>query len=430
MGLLVAALHPRRALVHRARTPAPEGSRRQSRRALRSARPRRRGRPLRARMQGRPHRSARRWQSHPHRLQDRSGAELARCRGRFCAAIAARGGDRRSRWFRRAWRRGRRGTRLLAACRRRGRGRGEADRRRHRSGPCHRRGGDGRSARADRPFRPRRDALPVAAPSRSCAAVHRLRASRAGQGMVARGRERMIRDPAGHAAEQQRQATDGRRSVWVAASAGTGKTKVLTDRGPNLMLRGSNPGRILCLTFTKAAAAEMANRINNRLSDWATLGDGALAQELLALTGMLPDRALMEDARRLFARVLDTPGGMKILTIHAFCQSLLRRFPIEADIAPHFEVMDERNAAEILGEAREAVLATARSGSDPELAEALAEVTLHLPEQGFAELLAALSLERPRLQRPVPRDRRAGPAGGCAPPAVRTLQDAPCQARL
>jgi ATP-dependent helicase/nuclease subunit A len=209
----------------------------------------------------------------------------------------------------------------------------------------------------------------------------------------------MIRDPAGHAAEQQRQATDGRRSVWVAASAGTGKTKVLTDRVLNLMLRGSNPGRILCLTFTKAAAAEMANRINNRLSDWVTLGDGALAQELLALTGMLPDRALMEDARRLFARVLDTPGGMKILTIHAFCQSLLRRFPIEADIAPHFEVMDERNAAEILGEAREAVLATARSGSDPELAEALAEVTLHLPEQGFAELLAALSLERPRLQR-------------------------------
>jgi ATP-dependent helicase/nuclease subunit A len=107
----------------------------------------------------------------------------------------------------------------------------------------------------------------------------------------------------------------------------------------------------------------------------------------------------MEDARRLFARVLDTPGGMKISTIHAFCQSLLRRFPIEAEITPHFEVMDERNAAEILGEARAAVLAMARSGGHPELAEALAEVTLHLPERGFGDLLAALSLERPRLQR-------------------------------
>src|SRR5258708_33687670 len=142
--------------------------------------------------------------------------------------------------------------------------------------------------------------------------------------MVAGGRRRMMRDPLAHAAdEQQQQATDGRRSVWVAASAGTGKTKVLTDRVLNLMLRGSNPGRILCLTFTKAAAAEMANRINNRLSAWATLRRGALAQELLGLTGTFPDRALMEDARRPFARVLDTPGGMKILTIHAFCQSLL-----------------------------------------------------------------------------------------------------------
>ena len=102
----------------------------------------------------------------------------------------------------------------------------------------------------------------------------------------------------------QRQAADGRASVWVAASAGTGKTKVLTDRVLALMLAGSEPSRILCLTFTKAAAAEMANRINERLSRWATVGKGRLAQELQALTGELPGDATLDHARRLFARVL------------------------------------------------------------------------------------------------------------------------------
>ena len=209
----------------------------------------------------------------------------------------------------------------------------------------------------------------------------------------------MTSDLISDAAARQQDATDGRSSVWVAASAGTGKTKVLTDRVLNLMLQGSPPGRILCLTFTKAAAAEMANRINDRLSGWTTLGDGALEQELLALTGSLPDRDVMAHARRLFALVLDTPGGMNILTIHAFCQSLLRRFPIEAEIAPHFEIMDERSAAEVLGEAREAVLAKARSGADPALADALGEITRYLGEDSFSELLATLALERSRLQK-------------------------------
>jgi ATP-dependent helicase/nuclease subunit A len=208
----------------------------------------------------------------------------------------------------------------------------------------------------------------------------------------------MTTDRAGDAATLQQYATDGRSSVWVAASAGTGKTKVLTDRVLNLMLGGSPPGRILCLTFTKAAAAEMANRINDRLSLWTTLADGALAQELVGLTGTLPDQTVMEHARRLFARVLDTPGGMKIVTIHAFCQSLLRRFPIEAEIAPQFEVMDERSSNELLNESREAVLAAARSG-DAALAEALGEVTRYLVEQSFSELLVTLAQERPRLRR-------------------------------
>ncbi len=132
----------------------------------------------------------------------------------------------------------------------------------------------------------------------------------------------------------QRLASQPSASVWVGASAGTGKTKVLTDRVLALMLAGSEPGRILCLTFTKAAAAEMANRLNQRLALWAVAPDGALAEDLVRLLGHMPDRALMDQARRRFAKVLDAPRGMKIETLHAFCQSLLRRFPLEAGVAP------------------------------------------------------------------------------------------------
>jgi ATP-dependent helicase/nuclease subunit A len=201
----------------------------------------------------------------------------------------------------------------------------------------------------------------------------------------------------GDASLLQRDATSVDASVWVAASAGTGKTKVLTDRVLALMLAGSAPASILCLTFTKAAAAEMANRLHDRLSRWTTLPDGALAQDLVALTGAMPEEAMCRQARRLFARVLDTPGGMRIDTMHAFCQALLRRFPIEAGVAPHFEVMDERSAREALFAAREAVLAAARLGDDVDLAAALAEVTRHVSEHRFDEMMALLALERARL---------------------------------
>lgn len=202
----------------------------------------------------------------------------------------------------------------------------------------------------------------------------------------------------------QRQAADGTASVWVAASAGTGKTKVLTDRVIALMLNGSAPSRILCLTFTKAAAAEMANRINERLSRWTIAGEGELVLEIQALTGQIPDQNRIAEARRLFARVLDAPGGMKIMTIHAFCQSLLRRFPIEAGVPPHFEVMDERSADEALAVAREEVLATAHSGKDPGLSAALARVTERASEQGFLGLLGEVQLERARLARAIGTD--------------------------
>ena len=201
----------------------------------------------------------------------------------------------------------------------------------------------------------------------------------------------------------QRPAADPRASVWVAASAGTGKTSVLTDRVLALLLAGTPPTRILCLTFTKAAAAEMANRIGERLGRWTTAPDHELAKEISDLVGETPRDDTLERARRLFARVVDAPGGLGIETIHAFCQSLLRRFPLEAGVVPHFQVMDERSAAELMDRARDEILLSARRGVDEALAAVLCEVTSHVQEEEFRELMAGLAKERGRLARLVAR---------------------------
>ncbi|WP_297007084.1 double-strand break repair helicase AddA [Thalassospira sp. UBA6510] len=197
----------------------------------------------------------------------------------------------------------------------------------------------------------------------------------------------------------QRNASDPTASVWVSASAGAGKTKVLSDRVLRLMLSGTEPHRILCLTFTKAAAAEMANRVNERLGLWATMEDRDLQADLANLAGAAPSSDETIRARQLFARVLDAPGGMKIQTIHAFCQSLLRRFPLEAGLAPHFEIMDDRTAAETMADVQEEVLAFARTGRDDDLAHALSVVTGQVREGAFGEVMSELARERGRLKR-------------------------------
>ncbi|HYE00167.1 MAG TPA: double-strand break repair helicase AddA [Alphaproteobacteria bacterium] len=208
----------------------------------------------------------------------------------------------------------------------------------------------------------------------------------------------------------QRRASDPHSSVWVAASAGTGKTKVLTDRVLRLMLAGTKPNRILCLTFTRAAAAEMANRINETLSTWATVDDGALVERLTALSGRRPTADELRAARRLFALVLDSPGGMTIQTIHAFCQSLLRRFPLEAGIGPHFEVLDERTAGELMIEARDRLVNAARQAPEGAVAAALARLTAALDEERFGALMQHLAAERSRLDRLFTD--QGGPEGG------------------
>ena len=165
-------------------------------------------------------------------------------------------------------------------------------------------------------------------------------------------------------------AADPSGSVWLAANAGSGKTRVLTQRVAWLLLEGTAPERILCLTFTKAAAGEMQNRLYKTLGAWAMLEDEKLRTALRELGvpfGRIGTDGLRR-ARTLFARAIETPGGLKIQTIHAFCAALLRRFPLEAGVSPAFEEMDETAAARLHAE----ILDAMASGPDAPLVDAVA----------------------------------------------------------
>ncbi len=196
------------------------------------------------------------------------------------------------------------------------------------------------------------------------------------------------------ATARQRLASDPSFSAWVSANAGTGKTRVLVDRISRLLLAGVQAERILCLTFTKAAAAEMQNRLSQRLGTWATMDDEAVREELLVLTGRVADGDDIRRARQLFASTLEAPGGLKIRTIHAFCESLLGRFPVEAGIVPHAAVMDERTAAELQAEAMRQVFGSANAEGDGNLIHSMVAMAGLLDEQGFAELLREILAKR------------------------------------
>jgi ATP-dependent helicase/nuclease subunit A len=197
--------------------------------------------------------------------------------------------------------------------------------------------------------------------------------------------------------DPRRRALDPAASVWVAASAGSGKTQLLSDRVIRLMLGGARPSRILGLTFTRAAAAEMATRINGILARYATAGEAELDSALRELLDRAPQDAERLRARRLFAAVLDEPGGLRIMTIHAFAQSLLRRFPLEAAVAPHFEVLDEAGQHALTAEATLRLFAAAGEGGA--LAAALARLSPVVHETRFARVIAALALDRAKLRR-------------------------------
>ncbi|MDF1727441.1 MAG: double-strand break repair helicase AddA [Sulfitobacter sp.] len=158
-------------------------------------------------------------------------------------------------------------------------------------------------------------------------------------------------------------------STWLAANAGSGKTRVLTDRVARLLLDGVVPQHVLCLTYTKAAASEMQNRLFKRLGEWAMLPDKKLRQALrdLGIEGDLPPPQLRQ-ARTLFAQAIETPGGLKIQTIHSFCAALLRRFPLEAGVSPQFTEVEER-AADLL---RAEIVDEMARGKDAPLVDAVA----------------------------------------------------------
>ena len=183
----------------------------------------------------------------------------------------------------------------------------------------------------------------------------------------------------------QAQASDPLASAWVTANAGSGKTHVLVQRVVRLLLNGVLPSRILCLTFTKAAAANMAGRVFKMLADWTSLDDAELAEAIEAMGAGESDAARLAFARKLFARTIETPGGLKIQTIHAFCERLLHLFPFEAEVAAGFRVAEAPDQARLLERAQLDVLAC--SLREAESAADLAILAREAGEGGFDGLL-------------------------------------------
>ena len=203
-----------------------------------------------------------------------------------------------------------------------------------------------------------------------------------------KGEQALASDPSVHAA--------------LSASAGTGKTQVLTARVLRLLLQGARPESILCLTFTKAAAAEMANRIGARLASWVRLKDVDLAADLANL-GESTDPRTRDRARQLFARVLDCPGGLKIQTIHAFAQSLLAAFPDEAEIVPGFQPIEGRAEQELVRLTLADLMADAESAGDNQLIGDVQRLSRRLGESGAVDYLRACARRAEALRALGPR---------------------------
>src|SRR3954453_2531102 len=164
----------------------------------------------------------------------------------------------------------------------------------------------------------------------------------------------------------QARASDPAASAFVSANAGSGKTHVLVQRVIGLLLDGVPPEKILCITFTKAAAANMAERVVYRLGHWVTLDDDELNAAIRDAGIAHPDAKLRSRARELFACALETPGGLKVQTIHALCTRLLQQFPFEANVPARFAVLDERDQSGMMERANLQVLLDAsRDGESP-----------------------------------------------------------------
>ncbi len=185
----------------------------------------------------------------------------------------------------------------------------------------------------------------------------------------------------------RRLAIDPKSSIWVSANAGSGKTTILTYRVISLLLNGVDPSRILCLTYTRAAAAEMQNRVFDVLGLWVTLENDELRSAIQKIQGKIPDFVQLSFARRLFARAVETPGGLKIQTIHAFCERLLHLFPFESNVPARFRLMEETEQASILEACISSLQQYQTSGHDENLVEAISQVTQEAGESRFMSLI-------------------------------------------
>ena len=207
-------------------------------------------------------------------------------------------------------------------------------------------------------------------------------------------------------------------SAWVSANAGSGKTKVLIDRVARLLLSGVKPDAILCVTYTKAAASEMQARLFKRLGGWCVADDNALAAELADLQKQPATAYTTEtlgQARELFALALETPGGLRIETIHAFCGRLLRRFPLEAGIPPGFSEMDDVDADRLWVSAIEDLSSAIIETGDPDLSSAAWSGALAAGAMGLADPIKSLTTHRAKI------DRFVASSGGIDE-AIRQLQ--------
>ena len=202
-----------------------------------------------------------------------------------------------------------------------------------------------------------------------------------------------------HIRELQRAVANPEVSAWVAANAGSGKTHVLAQRVINLLLQGVEPEKILCITFTKAAAANMAKRVFDTLAEWTTLADGALDAAIRSRSDIEPNAARRAVARRLFARALETPGGLKVQTIHAFCTQLLHQFPFEANVAARFSVLDETEQTQLLEQLTlDALLDGARAPDSP-IGRALEVAITNASDQSFRDAIRAAIAARESIAR-------------------------------
>lgn len=196
--------------------------------------------------------------------------------------------------------------------------------------------------------------------------------------------------------EAQKLATHPEYSARVMANAGAGKTYVLTARVLRLLLQGTHPGKILCLTYTKAAAAEMRSRIDEWLKNWVLMDDAELKTSLATLLEAEPNAEQIRIAKQLFSKTLESSPPPRIQTIHSFCQDVLKRFPLESGVEPYFEVVEDVTARELIKETTQILLA--KVGQAREVSDAIDYIASIAGETKFNDVISEVISQRNRVR--------------------------------